>query len=331
MRVLVTGAAGFIGSHVTRHLLDQGHQVLAVDDLSGGWADNVDPRATFKKLDLTDWGRTQATYRAYQPDVTYHLAAYAAEGLSHWVRGFNYRNNVVASSHLVSCAMQWGGHVTFASSMAVYGDQLPPFTEEMTPRPVDPYGVAKYAVEMDLAIAHETHDVPYTIVRPHNVYGPGQNLGDPYRNVVGIFLRQAIAGEPLTVFGDGSQTRAFSHIDDVAPAIIKASEHVGETFNVGGDEVFTISELAGKVSDLFSVPVRHLPPRHEVEHAWCDHEKAKRLLGFSPTVTLDDGLGEWAQELKDAAFFLSGSGVHPVRWSTTPDIEIREGLPEFWR
>lgn len=321
MRVLVTGGAGFIGSHLVRHLADAGHQVFAVDDLSGGWVENVDSRARFERVDLTDWPHVQAIYRTYLPDVTFHMAAYAAEGLSHWVRGFNYRNNLVASSHLVSCAMEWGGRLVVASSMAVYGDQHPPFTEEMTPKPVDPYGIAKYAVESDLRVAGNTHGVEYTIVRPHNVYGPGQNLGDPYRNVVGIFLRQALAGLPLTVFGDGSQTRAFSYIEDVAPAIIAAADHPGETFNVGGDEVHTVLELAQRVSRLFDVGIVHLDPRHEVAHAWCDHEKAKRMLGFAPKVPLDEGLMRMASWAEKAG----------VRWSKTPRIEIYKRLPESWK
>lgn len=322
MRVLVTGAAGFIGSHITRRLCDEGHKVLAIDDLSGGWQDNVDPRATFRKLDLTDWRHLQAEWRIFEPDVVYHMAAYAAEGLSHWVRGFNYTNNLVGSAHVVDCALEFGGRIVFASSMAVYGDQDGPFTEDMDLKPCDPYGIAKAAVEQDLAVAAETHGLRYTIVRPHNVYGPGQNLGDPYRNVVGIFMRQIMADEPMTVFGDGLQTRAFSYVDDVVEAILRADAQ-GEAFNVGGDERYTILDLAVGVADAFGVDarIRHLPERHEVKHAWCDHAKAKRELGFTPSTTLDVGLrvmAEWAQ-------------TAGVRWSQTPRIEVRKGLPEAWR
>lgn len=322
---LVTGAAGFIGSHLTRLLADRGHQVLALDDLSGGFVENVDTRAVFLPYDIRDTRAIDAVFRRWKPDYIFHFAAYAAEGLSHWVRRFNYETNVIGSVNLINAAVRYGcERFIFASSMAVYGDQEPPFTEDLAPRPADPYGVAKHAVEQDLAQAGELFGLEWTVFRPHNVYGPAQSLGDPYRNVVGIFMRQAMAGEPLTIFGDGTQQRAFSYIDDVAAPIVASIDRPvsGQVFNIGGEGETTILDLAHRVGSLAGdYQIVHMPPRHEVHLAWCDHTKSRQELGFEPTVALDDGLERMWKWANDAG----------VRWSQTPTLEITENLPEFWR
>lgn len=324
MNHLITGAAGFIGSHLAKTLTARGQHVVAVDNLSGGWRENLPTRVPFVEADLAD-ADLDILLSLWRPDYVWHLAAYAAEGLSHWVREFNVRNNWLASTRLINASIRHGvKRFVFTSSMAVYGSQEPPYTEALTPVPEDPYGIAKYATELDLRAAGEVFGLPYVIFRPHNVYGPHQNLGDPYRNVVGIFMRQALAGQPLTVFGDGSQTRAFSYITDIVdPMVNSIGEPVeGEVFNIGGEQVVTIGELAKRVSTLFGgTAIEYLPQRHEVTHAYCDHHKARTRLGFEPQVSLDEGLGwmkAWAE-------------TEGVRWSTTPDLEIRLGLPGYWR
>src|SRR3954462_9135337 len=223
--VLVTGGAGFIGSHVVRHCLDMGHEVVVMDDLSGGFEDHIPEGAVFVKGSVYDESLVEDLFNQYKFDYVYHLAAYAAEGLSHFIRRFNYNNNLVGSINLINESIKHKVKCfVFTSSIAVYGAGQLPMTENTVPQPEDPYGVSKYAVEMDLKAAHEMFGLNYVIFRPHNVYGENQNIGDKYRNVIGIFMNQLMKGEPMTIFGDGTQTRAFSHIDDVAPYIARAAE-----------------------------------------------------------------------------------------------------------
>ncbi len=238
MKALVTGAAGFIGSHVAAWLLRDGMDVVALDDLSGGARENVPAAARWTPGSVTDYALLGDLFAREKFDYVYHLAAYAAEGLSHFIRRYNYETNLMGSVNLINLSVLH--HVkcfVFTSSIAVYGANQLPMTEAMTPHPEDPYGVSKYAVELDLAAARRQFGLNYIVFRPHNVYGERQNIGDKYRNVVGIFMNQILRGEPLTIFGDGEQTRAFSYIDDVAPVIARSvwnEAAYGEAFNVGG-------------------------------------------------------------------------------------------------
>lgn len=302
MRILITGGAGFIGSHVAATLIDRGHDLAVVDDLSGGYKRNIPPAATFYEEDITEPVESVADF---QPETIIHCAAYAAEGLSHWMRRYNYTQNLIGWANIANAAVETGvSKVVALSSMAVYGSQEPPFTEDMVPQPEDPYGAAKTALEADIKALSAVQGVDSLIIRPHNVYGPGQNLADPYRNVVAIFLRQALKGEPITVFGDGRQTRAFSYIGDVAEAVADLTLHrCGAIVNVGGENPVTILELAHLVKKLTGSvsPIVHLPPRHEVEDAWCDHTKLRDLLGSWWPTDLETGLAkmvDWAYGLQ---------------------------------
>src|SRR3990172_1870509 len=192
-RILVTGGAGFIGSHLTDYLIKKGHNITVLDDLSGGFRENVNPRAKFVKGSVTDEKLVDKLVK--DKDIIYHLAAYAAEGLSHFIRRFNYTNNLIGSVNLINSSIRHNiERFVFTSSMAVYGSGKPPFNEETVPNPEDPYGISKYAVERDLAVARETHGLNFTIIRPHNVYGERQNIADPYRNVIGIFMNRIMLG-----------------------------------------------------------------------------------------------------------------------------------------
>ena len=255
-------------------------------------------------------------------------AAYAAEGLSHFIRRFNYTNNVIGSVNLINESVKHEVKCfVFTSSIAVYGHLTPPFTEEMTPQPCDPYGIAKYAVELDLKAAHEMWGLNYVIFRPHNVYGEHQNLGDPYRNVIGIFMNQIMKGEPLTLFGDGTQTRAFSYIDDVAPHIARStstrSAH-GEVLNIGADTPHSVTELATVVAGALGVRPRiaHLEARKEVLHAYADHGKALRIFGRARAVDLNTGIqrmAAWARTV----------GAREARRFEA--VEASKDLPPSWR
>lgn len=325
MRSLVTGGAGFIGSHVARHCLAMGHEVTVLDDLSGGFRDQVPAGASFVQGSITDDALVERLFAERKFDYVYHLAAYAAEGLSHFIRRFNYTNNVIGSVTLINAAVRHEAKCfVFTSSIAAYGALTPPMREDMAPRPEDPYGIAKFAVELDLAAAHEMFGLDYVIFRPHNVYGEHQNLIDKYRNVIGIFMNQLMAGKPLTVFGDGEQTRAFSYIDDVAPHIARCvtmPETCGQTINIGADRPYTVNELASAIGRQFakSPEIVHLPARNEVVQAYADHTKFNRLFGTPQTVSLEEGIrrmAEWARRVG-----VRGSA------ETFKGIEIEKKLP----
>ncbi len=322
MSVIVTGGAGFIGSHISDRLSD----VHVIDDLSGGYRRNVPAHAKLHQVTLTDGPAVDAVFQSVRPDLVIHCAAYAAEGLSHWMRGYCYQQNLGSWANLANAIVKYQvPRVVVLSSMAVYGSQEPPFTEDMSPRPEDPYGAAKAAMEADVRALGAVQGTEWLIVRPHNVYGPRQNLADPYRNVVGIFMRKALADEPLTVFGDGRQVRAFSYVEDVAAAIVELaqSKHSGRIVNVGGEEPITILELAYRVLEATGSTsgVTHLSPRHEVRDAYCTHTMLRKLLGsWEPTQMADglDAMAGWARTVD----------VGPLR---KYDYEVTERLYEAWR
>lgn len=325
---LVTGGAGFIGAHVVKELLDLGHPVVVLDDLSGGFQDQVDPRARFVQGSITDAALVDRLFDDHGFTHVYHLAAYAAEGLSHFIRRFNYTNNLLGSVNLINASIRHEVKCfVFTSSIAVYGALEPPMREDMRPVPEDPYGVAKYAVEMDLYAARHMFGLNYVVFRPHNVYGEYQNLGDRYRNVVGIFMNQLMQGKPLTIFGDGTQQRAFTYVGDIAPLIARAGfteAAYGEVFNVGADRPYTVNELAGLVMEAMDLKgeVRHLEARNEVAFAFSDHGKAVRILGAQPETTLRDGLHRMAPWAKATGARQSEEFGH---------IEITRNLPPSWR
>ncbi len=327
-QVLVTGAAGFIGSHVCRHLLLQGYQVVGLDDLSGGFLDHVPAGVQFVEGSITDVKLVNDLFARHQFEYVFHLAAYAAEGLSHFIKHFNYTNNLLGSVNLINASVNHQVKCfVFTSSIAVYGRNQLPMIEEAVPQPEDPYGIAKYAVEMDLREAHEMFGLNHVIFRPHNVYGENQNLGDRYRNVIGIFMNQIMQGQPMTIFGDGQQTRAFSYIDDVAPVIaasIARPDAYNQVFNVGADKAYTVAELATVVSRAMGVApqIKHLEARNEVVHAYSAHAKVQKYFGdLIKNVSLTDGVAKmavWAQK----------TGARQGK--PFEGIEVRKNLPKSW-
>ncbi|MGE0394927.1 MAG: NAD-dependent epimerase/dehydratase family protein [Vicinamibacterales bacterium] len=325
---LVTGGAGFIGAHVVRAIQAAGITVVVLDDLSGGAEDNLPEGVTFVRGSVVDHDLLARLFTAHRFRYVYHLAAYAAEGLSHFIRRFNYTNNVVGSVNVINeCIRHDVECLVFTSSIAVYGAIDPPMREDSVPRPEDPYGVAKLAVEHDLEAAHRMFGLRSVIFRPHNVYGEYQNIGDPYRNVVGIFMNQIMTGRPMSVFGDGTQRRAFSYVGDIAPAIAASAwtpaAH-GRIFNIGADRDYTVLELARAVAVAMGAPdhpVVHLAARNEVREAWADHSAVAQVLGPFSVTPLDEGLARMAAWVRR---------VGPRTGRPFEAIELTRGLPPAW-
>ena len=329
-KVLVTGAAGFVGSHVCDHLINSGYDVVALDDLSGGFADNINPKAEFVKGSVNDVALIQRMFAQHQFIYVFHLAAYAAEGLSHFIRRFNYTNNLIGSINLINASINTGTVrcFVFTSSIAVYGKNQLPMKEDASPQPEDPYGIAKLAVELDLKAAHEMFGMNYIIFRPHNIYGERQNISDPYRNVVGIFMNQVMQGKKLTIFGDGMQTRAFSHIDDVAPIIAKSieiPEACNQVFNIGADTPYTVKELATLVCNAFGVheQIEWLAARNEVLHAYSSHEKVHQYFGHMiRNIPLKEGIVRMVQDAKAKG---------PRQGEKFRNVEVEKNMPPAWK
>jgi UDP-glucose 4-epimerase len=304
-----------------------GHEVVVLDDLSGGFADQVPQGAQFVEGTITDTDLITRLFAEHRFDYVYHLAAYAAEGLSHFIRRFNYNNNLIGSMNLINESVKHEIKCfVFTSSIAVYGANQVPMIEDLVPQPEDPYGVAKYAVELDLKAAHEMFGLNYVIFRPHNVYGENQNIGDRYRNVIGIFMNQLMQGQPMTIFGDGTQTRAFSYIDDVAPYIARSvdvPDAYNDIFNVGADTPYSVNVLAETVAAAMdSEPtITYLDARKEVLHAFSDHSKAHKVFGQKGAVSLEDGIARMADWVRT---------VGARKSQDFENIEVRRNLPPSW-
>lgn len=315
---------------------------------------NVPTGATFIKGDVKDAMLLERVFTEHRIHYVYHLGAYAAEGLSHFIRSFNYRTNLVGSVEILNQALKHNVECfLFTSSIAVYGsindlsqmqnanrslatsghkpktsDESKGFTEEDQPTPEDPYGIAKFAFELDLRAAKELFGMDFIIFRPHNVYGPHQNIFDKYRNVVGIFINQIAHNAPMTVFGTGEQVRAFSYIDDVAPVISRGplvAEARNQIFNVGGDKPYTVNQLATAIREALGVPaypVDHQPARLEVEVAVSNHDKVKEVFGTPEAIGLEEGLE------KTVAWYRSrGKFFQPVEFES---VEVKDRMPPSW-
>ncbi len=329
--ILITGVAGLIGSRMAQWIIDNKppYQVIGIDNLSGGYVDNIPESMDFINFYAHDLAKDNldAIFERHDIEYVFHFAAYAAEGLSPFIRRFNYENNLVATANIVNNCIKYNvKRLVFTSSMAVYGQGNPPFSEEDAPNPIDPYGVAKYACEMDIKIAGEQHGLDWCIIRPHNVYGINQNIWDRYRNVLGIWMNQKLKGKPLTIFGDGMQQRAFSYIDDCLDPLWNAMilpEASREVINLGGTKEVMINDVGAILSEIMNYPNwEHLEARHEVKHAYPTFQKSIDLLGYSDKTSLQDGLTamwQWAQK-------------QPMRKLQEWDkYELDKGIYDFWK
>jgi UDP-glucose 4-epimerase len=331
MRVFITGVAGFLGSHLADAFLARGCAVAGIDNMIGGDTDNIPKGVDFLKLDCNELERLKKAMRA--ADIVYHCAATAHEGLSVFQPHENARHGYAASAAVFSAACAMGVKRTvFCSSMARYGagSAPPPFTEDMTPAPEDPYGVGKYASELLLKNLGETHAMEWAVCVPHNIYGPRQRYCDPFRNVVSIFANLMLQGRQPYIYGDGSQERCFSYYtDDVEPMVRMATDDhvVGQTINIGPDEeVVTVLEVAKKIAKIigFSLDPAFVPARpREVKFAHCSANKARKMLGYRPTISLDEGIRKTVE-------WVSMKGPKPFSYHLL-DIEIDSPrIPKTW-
>lgn len=302
MKILITGVAGHLGSALARWIR-QHHpavQITGVDNLSTGFAENVPAGVDFHQADVRAW------YWPADPfDVVFHLAAYACETRSAFVRRHTIRNTVEATAAVINAGINHRcGRLVFTSSIAAYGRAPVPFREDLPCEPIDPYGVYKLASERDIRIATEQHGLAHCIVRPGNVYGPGQSLWARHRNVLGLWMRASMEGKPLAVYGDGQQKRGFTFIDDILSPLWKAgTEPAAEnrTFNLGSRWHWTVQHAAELTRRIIGATgIEHLPPRHEVRDAYSDSRLAREVLGFPQLETeFEDGvkaMWTWAQD-----------------------------------
>jgi UDP-glucose 4-epimerase len=331
MKVLITGVAGLLGSRLADWIIENKPEVevWGIDDLSGGYEANVNSKVKFITNNLVkDTDLLSHVFETEKFDYVFHFAAYAAEGLSPFIRTFNYDNNLRATAFVVNeCIKNDVTRLVFTSTLAVYGHQDGNvFDENQVPKPIDPYGVAKYGCEMDIQIAGEQHGLDWCIIRPHNVYGVKQNIWDKYRNVLGIWMFQHLSGEPMTIFGDGEQTRAFSFIDDsIEPlwnsaVLPRASKQI---INLGGTKEISINEASSVLMKVIGDGSRvYLEERHEVKHSIPTYQKSIDILGFEHKTDLEEGLTkmwEWAKQQPKRKRFV---------W---PFYELDKGIYSYWK
>lgn len=296
MKIVVTGGAGFIGSHLVDKLILKGHKVLILDDFSGGSLENCNKKAKLVKVDIRNFKKIDKILSEYKPDAIYHLAANAAENKAQFSPVDITSRNFDGSIKVLTAGIRSGmKKFIFTSSIAVYGSLQIPFKEKDTPKPEDLYGISKLAFEDALKILSKIHNFDFVIARPHNVYGPRQNMKDPYRNVVTIFMNSILANKPYYIYGKGNQKRCFSYIDDVVDALAKClgNKVNGMTFNIGSDNVYTVNELANLISKISNSKINpiHLPERpQEVKEAISDHRLSKKYLAYKDRTDLEKGL-----------------------------------------
>ena len=330
MTILITGVAGFVGSRLADYILENTTDtVVGIDDLSGGYIENVNRKVIFYQRNLST-ENIDDIFRNHQPDVVYHFAAYAAEGLSPFMRRFNYSNNIGATMNIVNACINYKvKRLVYTSSMSVYGHgpmNGERFDEELPMAPIDPYGISKMACEYDIKVAGEQHGLDYVIIRPHNLVGLKQNIWDKYRNVIGIWMYQILNGELMTIYGDGEQTRAFTYIDNILPCLYRCSyaENVSrQTINLGGIKPYTINEANEILQNVTGYEkVAHLEQRHEVKYAVPTYQKSIDMLGYKEEISLEEGIHrmwDWAK-------------VQPKRDRLVWDqYEINDKIYSYWK
>ena len=331
MRILVTNNSDLIGSNLVEHLLNFGHTVYSMDNLSTGDERNISQRArkNFYKVDLRRKDMVNLIMRIARPEIVFHCAEWGCGRLSQFTPNLILENNLNASMNILVASIKQGvKRIVFTSSVAIYGDQKSPFTEDMLGKPVSIYGITKYGFEVTLKIMSKVFGFEYVIVRPHNVYGPNMALSDPYCQVVGIFMNRILQDKPIYIYGDGNQKQVSSYVGDFIPALAKCGflkEARNETFNIGADKLYSINELVETVMKVSGkkVEVKYIEDRStEVDFAWCNNDKAKKILGFEDKTSLEEGIRKswmWVkergkQEMKYLPFLELVNQTTPKMW-----------------
>lgn len=337
MKVLITGVAGHVGCCFARWLQTNTEAtVVGLDDYSCGYVENVPTGIEMHEMSLGADKCTQEGLPLVElldgVDYVFHFAAYAAEGLSPFIRHYDTTNNLLSTVDVLNACLNIGSvkRVVFTSSMSIYGSGVAPFAESLPRRPIDPYGISKAACEQHLEIAYVQHSQDYCIIRPHNIYGPYQSCWQVFRNVLGNWMARAKQGQPLLVYGDGRQTRAFSYVDDIMPCLWQAAinpEASTKIVNLGGGTAVSIGEAAKVVAALTDGEVKHVEQRYEVKHAFCTTARSETLLGYKDTTPFEEGVAKmWAWFCEAWEQYPYRRGSHKVT-----DVEVKRGLYPFWR
>ncbi len=329
--VVITGVAGLLGSKLADWIIEnkKEYKVIGIDNLFGGYIENINKEVIFYQRNL-DKDDIKDIFKNNNIEYVFHFAAYAAEGLSPFMRMFNWQNNLVSTANIINCCIEYNvKRLVYASSMSVYGHgnmNMNRFDENDIPCPIDPYGISKYACEMDIKVAGEQHKLDWCIIRPHNIYGEKQNIWDKYRNVLGIWMHQALKNKPMLVYGDGTQTRAFTYIDDNLEPLWNAAilpEASKEIINLGGIVPYTINEAINILANIIDYHnIEYKEPRHEVKWAVPTYQKSIDILGFKHKTNLDEGLlkmWNWAKQQPDKPIY---------KWE---NYEITKGIYEYWK
>jgi len=326
--ILITGAAGFLGSHLAEKLSNFGHKVLGIDNMIGGYEDNVPKNIEFKKVDCCDLDSMQKIIK--NVNVVYHCAATAHEGLSVFSPFEITKNNYLASTAVFSASVNAKvDRIVFCSSMARYGKQKHPFTEDMKPEPVDPYAISKVASEQVLINLCELNNIEWVIAVPHNIIGPKQKYDDPFRNVVSIMINRMLQGKPPIIYGDGKQERCFSYIDDCLDCLIPMLDQKNlnrQIINIGPDEEFVtinkVAEICSNITRTNLQPIYKPERPREVKHALCSADKARKLLNYKTKVNLEEGI-------RRTHDYILGRGPKPFDYNLKLEI-VNKLTPSTW-
>jgi len=327
-KILVTGVAGFLGSHLAEKLSNMKHEVVGIDNMTGGYKDNVPKKINFFNYDCCDLSKMNEVMK--NVDVVYHCAATAHEGLSVFSPYEITKNNYLASVSVFTAAVaNKVKRIIFCSSMARYGDQKTPFVENMMPKPVDPYAISKVAAENVLINLCELNKIEWVIAVPHNIIGPRQKYDDPFRNVVSIMINRMLQKKPPIIYGDGEQKRCFSYIDDCISCLIPMLDQKNlnkQIINIGPDEEFVsinyVSELCSNITGSNLKPIYKKDRPREVKHATCSADKARKLLNYKTRTDLKTGIKKTFDYIKER-------GSKPFEYHI--NLEIKNELtPTSW-